>query len=507
MVNPLSSLRLWIVENGSILLLALVVVVMHVLANGQYGFHRDELDILMNARRLDWGYVAYPPLTPSLARIGLWLFDASLQGMRLFPAIGQGIAVLLVAAMASDLGGRRPAQLAAALAVAISPIALIAGTMIQYMAFDYLWWVLLAFALIRLLRTDDPRWWLGIGLAIGLGMMTKYTILFLVAGLAVAVLTTKLRRALLSPWLWAGAALSLLIFLPNLIWQIQHDFISLRFLAAINQRDIAWGRTDTFLVDQLYVANNPLMLPLWVAGLGYCLFHPVGKRFRALTLTFLITFALLWLMRGRGYYLAPAYAMLTAAGVVWWEGWLAGRQARLRRWGGRISWGVIGLAAVVGVILSKPIAPINSWLWTITSSVNSEVVEMVGWPDLVEAVAAVYAAVPDAEKAQTVILAGNYGEAGALDLYGDDYDLPPVISGSNSLWARGYGETEPQTVILVGFEQDYALHLFHSCEQMGRVSNRYGVENEESTRHTGLYLCRQPRRPWPEMWADMQWFQ
>jgi 4-amino-4-deoxy-L-arabinose transferase-like glycosyltransferase len=481
-------------ENRAIWLLAMGAVVIHVLANGQYGFHRDELDMIMNARQLDWGYVAYPPVTPLLARIGLTLFDTSLQGLRLFSAMGQGIVVLLVSAMVHDLGGNRRAQILGAVAVVISPIALIAGTMIQYMAFDYVWWVLLSFCVVRLLRTDDPRWWLAIGLTIGLGMMTKYTIVFLVAGLVISVLLTDLRRALRSRWLWAGVALSLLVFLPNLIWQVQHEFISLRFLTAINQRDIAWGRTETFLVDQLYVANNPLILPLWVAGLGYLLFHPQGRRFRALALTFLATFLLLWIAQGRGYYVSPAYAMLTAAGAVWWEGWLAARLGPLRRWGWRISWGVLTLAGVVGVILAKPIAPINSWLWSITSEVNSEVVEMVGWPDLVEQIAAIYATIPADEKPRTVVLAGNYGEAGALDLYREIYDVPPVISGSNSLWARGYGDEEPQTVILVGFEQDYADRLFRACEQVGQVSNRYGVENEESTRHTSLFVCRQPRQ-------------
>jgi 4-amino-4-deoxy-L-arabinose transferase-like glycosyltransferase len=461
----------------------------------------------MNARRLDWGYVAYPPWTPFLARIALSLFDTSLQGLRLFSAIGQGIVVLLVGAIVRDLGGKRPAQILAALAVAISPAALMSGTLIQYMAFDYLWWVLLSFCLVRLLKTEDPRWWLGIGATIGLGMMTKYTILFFVAGLAIALLLTPLRRALFSRWLWMGAALSLLIFLPNLIWQIQHDFISLDFLSAIHERDIAWGRTDTFLLDQLYVASNPFVLPLWLAGLAYAMLHPAARRFRAIGWMFLTTFVLFWFFRGRGYYLSPAYAMLTAAGALWWEAWLSRRQQTIQQWGWRTAWGVIALASLVGVFLVKPIAPINSWLWTVTSEVNHEVVEMVGWPDLAQQIAAIHNSLPALEQPHTVILAGNYGEAGALDLYRSAYDLPPVISGANSLWMRGYGDEDPEAVIVVGFEQQYAAHFFRACQWMGRVSNQYGVENEESTRHTGLFVCRQPRHSWPEMWLEMQWFQ
>lgn len=490
-----------------LLLLGFGVAAVHAATNGQYGFHRDELDMLMNARQLDWGYVNYPPLTPLIARTGLTLFGNSLQGLRLFSALGQGVVAVLAGLMARDFGGKRPAQALAALAVVISPVALMAGTLIQYMAFDYLWWVVLAFFVVRVLATEDPRWWLGVGVAVGLGMMTKYTILFFVAGLAAAVLITSTRRALRSRYLWFGVGLALLIYLPNLIWQIQHQFISLRFLSEIHTRDLAWGRGEGFLPKQLYENANPFMLPLWVAGLVFCLFLPAGRRFRAVGWMFVITFVLFLVARGRSYYLAPAYAMLIAAGAAWWEGWLAARQPTGRRVGWGALWALVAVGSVAGFVLIKPIAPINSPLWAITSDINGEVVEMVGWPDLVERVAAIYAGLPEAEKPRAAILAGNYGEAGALELYGPQYGLPRVISGANSLWARGYGEPLPETVIVVGFESSYAVALFKECRMAGSATNRYNVKNEESSFHTGLYVCRQPRRPWPEMWETMQWFQ
>lgn len=494
-------------ETGVLLLLGLSVTLFHILTNGQYGFHRDELDILMNARRLDWGFIAYPPVTPLIARFGLELFGNSLRGLRLFSAIGQGIAVVLVGWMARDFGGKRPAQILAALAAAIAPAALTAGTLIQYMSFDYLWWVLLSFFTVRLLKSEDPRYWLGIGAAIGLGMMTKYTMVFFVAGLAAATLFSGARRYLRSPWLWAGAGLSFLIFLPNLLWQVQHDFVSLEFLSAIHARDISWGRADSFLVDQLYITTNPLMLPFMLAGLVFLLFSPQGRRFRLLVWMFLVTFALLWISQGRGYYLAPAYAMLLAAGAVWWEAWLDGRKETARRIGWAVTGTVMTLAIVGGTLLVKPVVPLTSSLWEFTSKINREAVEMIGWPELAGQVADIYAQIPEAEKPRTAILAGNYGEAGAFDLYAVDYGLPPVISGANSLWARGYGNPEPETVIVVGLELSDAGLLFKKCEQAGRVSNPYGVKNEESSRHTGLYVCREPRNSWDHMWKYMQWYQ
>jgi hypothetical protein len=494
-------------DNLILLFMAIGAVVFHVILNGQYGFHRDELDFIMSARQLDWGYVSYPPITPFFTRLGLVLFGESLRVLRVLPAIAQGLIMILAGLMARDMGGKRNAQILTALAVFIAPVSLMGGTVIMYFAFDYLWWVLVAFFTVRLLATEDARYWLGIGVSIGLGMMTKYTIAFWVAGLIVAVLVTSNRKYLRSKWLYLGAALALIIFLPNLIWQIQHDFISLEHLASIHARDIAWGRADEFLPEQLYVTTNPFTLPLWIAGLAACLFAASMKKFRALGWMYLVTLGLFLVSRGRGYYTGPAYVMLLAAGSTWLESWLGIHNEKIRRLGWGITWGLLVLGSLVGIILMKPVPPINSSLWEITSSVNGEFVEMIGWQDLTEQVAELFQSLPNAEKAHTAILAGNYGEAGAFDLYGEAYDLPPVISGSNSLWYRGYGQPEPETVIVVGFEREYAAQLFKECEFSGTVTNRYNVKNEETSSHTGIYICRKPRKPWSEMWKEMQWFQ
>jgi 4-amino-4-deoxy-L-arabinose transferase-like glycosyltransferase len=479
----------------------------HILLNGQYGFHRDELDIIMNARHLAWGYVAYPPFTPFIARIGLQLFGNSLQGLRLFSALAQGLVMVLAGLMARDMGARRGAQVMTSIAVYIAPVALMAGTLIQYMAFDYLWWVLVAFFLVRLLATDDPRYWIGIGAGIGFGMMTKFTIAFWVAGLAVAVIFTPIRKYLRLKWLWLGAALAIIIFLPNLIWQFQHSFISLNFLSAIHARDIQWGRADDFLIEQLYTTTNPFSLPLWIAGLIACLFARNMKKFRPLGWMFLTTFLLLLISRGRGYYTAPAYVVLLAAGSTWIEQWLDAHSEKTRSVSHGILWSLLFLGSLVGIMLIKPIARINSPYWEITSDINGEVVEMVGWQDLTSQVAGVYQNLPENEKTHAVILAGNYGEAGALELYGAAYGLPRIISGANSMWSRGYGDFEPETVIVVGFERGYANNFFKKCESVGVVKNSFNVKNEETSYHTGLYVCREPRKPWGELWKQMQWFQ
>src|SRR5512134_1763345 len=277
-------------DTAILWLLGLALFLLHMFTNHQYGFHQDELVVLDNANHLDWGYVEYPPLTPFLARIELTLFGLSLVSARTFSALAHSIVLVLTGLMTRELGGRRLAQIVAALAAAIAPISLIQGSLIQYVTFDFLWSVLIAYLVIRLLKSEDPRWWIPIGAVIGLGMMTKYTMVMFVAGLVGGVLLTDARRYPRSPWLWGGVALSVLIFLPNLIWQIQHDFISLEFLSSIHARDVEIGRADSYIPEQFFSNANPFVLPFWIAGLIYYFRGEAGKRYRMIGWMYVILF-------------------------------------------------------------------------------------------------------------------------------------------------------------------------------------------------------------------------
>lgn len=489
-----------------LILLAGVVFFLHLSTNGQYGFHRDELATLDDARYLAWGYVAYPPLTPFIGRVAMEMFGLSLVGIRLFSALALSVAMVLAGLMARELGGSRFAQVVTLIAVAIAPIVLIQGALFQYVAFDYLWSVVVAYCVSRLLKSDNPRWWLGIGAGIGLGMMTKYNMAFFVAGIVGGVLLTRTRRYLISPWLWGGVILSLVIFLPNVIWQIQHQFISLDFLRTIHVRDIGRGRTEGFLIEQLFVPANLFTIPLWVAGLYYYFFNRAGTRYRMLGWMFLVTFTLYLILQGRSYYVGSAYPMLIAAGTVVLTHWLTTLSVRMARLMRGVIWTALALGAVLSGALMLPIAPINSPWWQVVSKAHDNFVEEIGWPELVATVADIYHALPASEQAQTGILTGNYGEAGAINLLGSAYNLPQAISGIDSYWLRGYGDPPPQTLIVLGYPHDGAELFFERCEVAGRITNRYNVENEEIRFHPEIFICRKPRQPWPVLWQRLKHF-
>jgi hypothetical protein len=337
-------------------------------------------------------------------------------------------------------------------------------------------------------------------------MMTKYTMVFLVAGVIAGVLLTPARRYLRSLWLWCGVALSLAIFLPNLVWQVQHGFISLDFLSYIHARDVRIGRTQNFLIEQLLVAANPFTVVLWMAGLFYFFFALDGKRYRLIGWMFAVPFVLFFIAKGRGYYMAPAYPMLLAAGAVLEERAVASLTAGWARLVRGHTCGALAVGGVIAIAVVLPIAPANSPWWKVVNRINDDFREEIGWPELVETIAGIHASLPAEERAHAGILAGNYGEAGAIDLYGPAHGLPKAISGVNSYWGRGYGDPPPRTLIVIGISRDFLERNFESCVLAGHVTNRYGVHNEETTRHPDLFVCRQLRQPWPAFWKEFRYY-
>jgi 4-amino-4-deoxy-L-arabinose transferase-like glycosyltransferase len=450
--------------------------------------------------------VEYPPLTAFIGRVELELFGTSLRGFRFFPAAAQGLLLILTGLAARELGGKRLALLVAAWAVSIAGPALFNGSFLAYETFDYLCWVVVAYLVIRLLKSDDPRWWVAIGAAIGVGMMTKYTMGFLVAGVVAGVVLTPARRYLKSPWLWCGAAVAVLVWLPNLMWQIQHHFVTLEFVKSIHARDVRWGRANGFLLDQIWGCTNPVTVPLWGAGLWYLFSTPAGRRYRMVGWMYVVPLLAYLAARGRGYYLAPAYPMLLAAGAVWGEQWVSSLRTRRALIVRHITWRALAWGGLIAAAVTLPLAPVNSAWWRVADSMNGNFNLEVGYADMVETVAKIRDSLPVEERARLGILAGDVGEAGAVNLYGPAYGLPRAISGMNSYWARGYGDPPPETVIVVGLHRDILDQNFASCELVGHLTNRYGITNSAIDGYADVFLCRKLRQPWPDFWKHFQYY-
>jgi Dolichyl-phosphate-mannose-protein mannosyltransferase len=491
----------WTGDTALLVYIALATVVVHLILGNRYGWNRDELATLEDARHLAWGYTAYPPVTPFFGRLSLELFGTSLRGFRFFANVSQAMTVVLAGLMARDMGARRGAQLVAA--VAAAPFVLGGGYQMMYVAFDALAWVLTAYFVVKLLRTEDPRWWVGIGAGIGFGMMCKYTMGFFALSIVAGVVFTPARRYLRSKWLWIGVTISILIWLPNVLWQVHHHFVSLDFLNHIHARDVRQGRTNNFLPQQFMLTG--LRFPLALAGIYFC-FSRAGKRFRMIGWMYLVTLALFTVAKGRWYYMGPAYPMLYAAGAVWGEQWLATisrARAMSVRW---TAWAVLVFEVVFTTAFWLPVPPLNSRWWRINNELTGDFREQLGWPDLVQEVARIRDSLTPEERAHLAIIGTNYGEAGAINLYGPQYGLPSAISGINSFWYYGYGDPPPQTVIVLGLSRKYMDESFSSCRLAGHTPNPYGVKSEETGDHPDIYVCGPPKQGWPEFWKDFRYY-
>ena len=482
--------------------IAAAFALFHILTNGRYGFHRDELQFLSDARHLDWGYVCYPPLTPFLQRIGLDLFGLSLVGLRLFSVIAQAIVILVTGLIARDLGGNRMAQIAASFSVGLSGLPLFEATEFQYTSFSFLWWVLVCWFVVRLLKTDNPRWWLAIGTVIGLGLLTKYSVVFFVAGLLVGLALARARRYFGSPWFWAGVGIALVLFLPNILWLFHHDFVSYRFLQHIHKRDVGEGRAEGYWKYQFLLDVNPFANALWIAGL---LAFLRSNRYRALAFMYLVPVLFFWVDKGRFYYVAEAYPVLIAMGGVVIVGQLAECPAWARRtlvtayFAGLFAFGAYAAVQLVPFASSGP-------LRDFALKNNTDLREEFGWNELVRTVASIRDSLPPEQRDHLGITTANYGEYGAVEILGRAYGLPQPIGTTNSEWLRGYPIPAPTTLIVLGLGAEEANSIFTGCRWAGHNGNSLGIPNEESTDHPDIFVCGPPRKPWAQIWREHQDF-
>jgi hypothetical protein len=503
---------------GVVVLVAAVKLLVHLVTTGRFGYSYfvDELYYLACARHLAWGFVDMPPLFPAIVAALHAVLGDSLLAVRLLPALAGAALVLMTGWMARDLGGRRFAQGIAALAVLVAPIWLALHSIDTMNALDQLFWTGCAWIVLRIVRDDRPQLWLLFGAVAGVGMLNKHSMAFFAVAVAAAVLLTPQRRALRSPWLWLGALLAGLIFLPNLVWVFQHHFPHFEMLANVKRegRDVSLNPLQ-FLAQQVLLMN-PLTLPLWLGGLAWLLFDREGRRYRVLGIAWLGVMAEMLLLDGRPYYPAPAYPMLLAAGGVGLEGWLATPLWRRWRAAKPVYAALLALSGAVLAPLFTPLLPPETLIRYSRAIGMSQprienhllgplpqlMADRFGWKEMAEEVARIYRSLPPADRARAAIFGQNYGQAGAIDLFGPALGLPPAISGHLTyyLWGpRGY---TGDVMIVLDDERPTLERLFRSVELAGHVHHPYSMPYQ----HFDVFVCRGLRQSLAALWPRIKRF-
>jgi hypothetical protein len=482
---------------------AVLKLLLHLPVLSRYGYHHDELYFIACGRHLDVGYVDHAPLVPWIARLATVLFGESLAGLRIFATLAGAAAVLLVGLLARRLGGGRFAQLLACLAMLVAPVFLRTGNLFCIPAFEPLFWLGASYLVLVLVDRDDPRLWLGVGLIAGAGLLNKHSMLFFGFGLALGILATPLRRHLRTPWPWLGAAAAILVFLPNLVWQIAHGWPTLHFLLDLNRGTMAGIAALQFVAGQLLYLN-PAAAWVWIAGIVFY-FSAAGRRYRVLGWIWVAVFLLLLLAKSKIYYLAPAYPALLAAGGVASERWLA------RRGGTWLRAAAVALLVAGGLVFAPVSVPALSieatdrYITAVTFGAFENVYEltgdlhgMFGWPERVAAVARAYRALPPPVRETVVIWAAGYGTAGAIDHLGRAHGLPRATSLANSYWLWGPPKHASDTVLTAGFDAETLARIFEEVEILERVELEHV---DPGNRQFIVAACRKPRRSLAEIWA------
>jgi len=448
----------------------------------RYGFHRDELYFIAAGRRLDWGYVDQPPLTPLLARGAELVAGTSPFTLRILPALAVGAVSVLAATIARRMGGGTVAQVFAAFASAWSGVVLGEGHLLSTATFDYLLWTVALWILVMILDGADPRWWLGFGATIGLGMQNKTTTAFLAVAVLVALMATAQRRLLRGPLPWLGALVALGIALPNLIWQAINGWPQLEMAAALRDR------SDGALAFVLY---QPLLLSISLAvpaGAGLWRLAQSGRMapWRPLAVVYGLLFAAFMATGGKAYYIAPMNSVLLAAGALWFED--------LGRTGRRAMAAAAAVGVAVGVLIAVPVLPGDSLAGL---DATGELRETLGWPELIDQVVEVRDTLPAADWVNLVIVTSNYGEAGAVEVLGTARGLPEAVSGHNNYWLWGPPDGIGP-ILAIGPLGHLLDPICPRVERAAVITNPWQVENEEFGHP--ILLCRRPRAGLATVW-------
>ena len=405
--------------------------------------------------------------------------------------------VVLAARFAALFGAGTLGRVLAALLTACTPALLSSDHLGNTTPLDLLTWSVVGLCVTVALLRDRPRWWLGGGVAAGIGLENDNLMLLLLVCLALGILASQYRRVLGTPWPWLGAGIAAVLWAPNVVWQATHGWPQLSMASALHHQNSTAANYISGLPAQL-LALGLLGFPLGVVGF-VVLWRRPELRFLAVASTLIVAYVLAW-VPGKGYYSFGIAPELLAAGSVAAERWIArARRPRLRT-AAVVAAPLVGMLALMPLYL--PVVPVTD-VHSLPSSAQhlSHVGDTIGWPQLVSAVAAQDAALTRAGKPPTSIFTGAYGEAGALDVLGSGYRLPPVLSGHNTYWMWGPGRASDRTVLVVDALGQLSPY-FASCRVLTTFNPPYHVQNDWTGLRIGV--CTGPSAGWPELWPHLK---
>jgi Dolichyl-phosphate-mannose-protein mannosyltransferase len=509
--------RFFTTSAATIWAIAMATLLFHMHFNSRYGYFRDEFDYMSCGDHLAWGYVDQPPLIPFLIHICRAVLGDSLRSVRFIPALASSLLIVQTAAITRELGGRRYALLLSSICALVAPQYLSNGSLLGTNCLEPNLWMGCAYFAILAIKHNEPRNWLWFGLVAGLGLEEKYSIGVFGLGIVIGLLLTEQRRVFLNKWIWLGGLAAFLIFLPNLVWNIRHDWPFVQLMRGIRAegRDVVLGPLPYFVQQILLV--NPLTAPIWLSGLFALLFSARLKPYRALGWCYLVCYSVFFVLHGKNYYLTPVYPMLLGSGAVTVESAINGRQnthARSQWLKPALAFVVLASGAYLAPLTVPILSPDRFLAYSKYLPFKLPVMEhsharaalpqwysdQFGWKEIVDEAAVAWNRIPPEQRQDCGIFAQDYGQAGAIDFFGRRDGLPPALSGHQTwfLWGpRGYSGN---CMIVLNDRKEVLERLWEHVEYVGAsADNPYALE-----KRIDVFICMRAKfgtmaQLWPQV--------
>lgn len=503
---PNESRNIW--PNLIIGTVAVLNIVIHLVFSYNLEYHRDELLYFSLGQHPAAGYATVPPMIGWIAWAMQNIFGFSIFAVRIFPALLGGVIILLVSGIAKELGGTGYARILAAIGAFVAIFSLRTFLMYQPVHIDLIFWTLIFYVVLRYINTSSDTYLILLGIITGASMLNKYLVALLLIILIIIVPFTRYRNIFAKKKFWYGILAGLIVFLPNLIWQVTNGLPVINHLAELERTQLVNVDKKSFLIEQ--IASPGAASLLTVAGLLFLFSSKRVTKYRFLGLVCISVIITLMLLQGKSYYTQGIFPFLIAAGAVAWETLLSRIWSRM-------------LLALIMILITIPVLPIGVPVFKTEKLVSyfeelktrygmdfvcrfedksihslpQDYADMLGWEELTSITNKGWQMISD--KKSAFIYCENYGQAGAIAVIGKKYGLPEAVCFSESFryWFPLKFEPDITSLIYINDELGEDIQkIFNKITKIGSIENRDAREYG-----TTVYLCQEPAGSFNEFWT------
>lgn len=483
----------------------IIKLTLHLVADSHSGFQGDELLHIETGKHLAWGYMEFPPLIGLVAFIQNLFQSDAVFVHHIFPHICSILILMFVAKTTLALGGGQKAVFLVLLGIVIAPGFERSQQLFQPVVFSQLFWVLSFYYLVLFVKQPGKKsLWL-LTLFCILGLMVKYDAVFFLFSLSALLLFKRTREALILHKCWINILVFAIAILPNIIWQISHDYPVLQMFSRLYETQLdQTGRME--VLSNLIISINPVVFLLLVVP-GIIYLATSKNRLIAYPLATAIALSFLFLLykNGKAYYFYPLVLTILPFGAVYLEQSILSKR----------KWSIYPVAAlmIMGAVMipfGMPVYNMNRYISNVYPYEKKktedgkyavkfeEYYSTDLWKTTMQELKSVYDSLPAEIKSTSLLWGKHYRQAGAVSLFRKEYDLPAAFSYHGSFYSWAPSGQMPQTVVALsnkvnGFFEQY----FADVKKVRAIYNPYSYKDEESYQY--IYICQNPKQDFEKM--------